>query len=589
MRKDDHREAGVRTLRGIAASPGIAIAPAYCYVPAHLDIPARAPAGPAEEYDLFQAACEQARVDLTVLRERVEARTGSQDEAAIFEAHLLMLEDPLLTSMVEEKVESGLIAEAAIVQVAETVAGMLAGLEDETFAARAVDVRDVGQRILRALLNVPEMRLDQLPAPVVIVANDLSPSDTAMLDPALVLGFCTVGGGLTSHSAILARTLGIPAVVGMGKELTRVVRDGMMLLLDGQDGLLIVQPTESAQDRYRQVQGKRTARLEEIRERAQQEARTADGRRVEVVANIGDLASAREAVKLGAEGVGLLRTEFLYLGEVRPPDEEKQVQIYGKIFSALAGKPVTVRTLDIGGDKPPSFLSFPEEANPFLGWRAIRICLDERALFVTQLRAILRAAAGHELRVMFPMICNLDELLAARALLEQARSELREEGQVFNDEAEVGMMVETPAAAVTVDVLAEAADFFSLGTNDLTQYTLAVDRGNARVAQLFRPLHPAVLRLIRQTIAVAHTHRRWVGMCGELAGTPAAIPILLGLGLDEFSMAPQAIAEAKELIGALTVAEAKRIAEQALSLRSADEVEAYMRETLATLGAESRN
>jgi phosphoenolpyruvate-protein kinase (PTS system EI component) len=269
MRKDDHREAGVRTLRGIAASPGIAIAPAYCYVPAHLDIPARAPAGPAEEYDLFQAACEQARVDLTVLRERVEARTGSQDEAAIFEAHLLMLEDPLLTSMVEEKVESGLIAEAAIVQVAETVAGMLAGLEDETFAARAVDVRDVGQRILRALLNVPEMRLDQLPAPVVIVANDLSPSDTAMLDPALVLGFCTVGGGLTSHSAILARTLGIPAVVGMGKELTRVVRDGMMLLLDGQDGLLIVQPTESAQDRYRQVQGKRTARLEEIRERAQ--------------------------------------------------------------------------------------------------------------------------------------------------------------------------------------------------------------------------------------------------------------------------------------------------------------------------------
>jgi phosphotransferase system enzyme I (PtsI) len=575
--------AGEFRLNGVAASSGIVIAPAFCYVRAKMEIPARKAEAAAVEYGRFQAACEKAKGELVILREQIRERTGDDEEAAIFTAHLLILEDPMLTDMVAEKVANGLIVEQATAEMTETLAGMLAAMEDELFAARALDVRDVGRRVLRILLGLPEMRLDHLQEPVIIVADDLTPSDTATLDPEMTRGFCTAGGGMTSHSAILARTLGIPAVVGLGMQLMTAVQDGMLLLLDSQEGLLVARPTAATQAHYRQLQARQVSRMTGLQAQALREARTADGRRVEVTANIGDAASARTAVELGAEGVGLLRTEFLYLHETQPPPEAKQVQIYSDIFTALGGKPIIVRTLDIGGDKPPAYLPFPAEMNPFLGWRAIRICLDEPALFMTQLRALLRAAVGHDVRLMFPMINSLDELLAARALLDQARSELAAEGLAFNDEMPVGIMVETPAAAVLVDVLAEAADFFSLGTNDLTQYTLAVDRGNAQVAKLFQPLHPAVLRLIRQTIEAAHANGRWVGMCGELAGMPAAIPILLGLGLDEFSMAPRAIAEAKHLIGALTDAQARQIAAEALRCRTAAEVEAYMRGVLQTL------
>lgn len=314
-----------------------------------------------------------------------------------------------------------------------------------------------------------------------------------------------------------------------------------------------------------------------------EQGQTANGRRIEVAANIGDAASARDAVVNGAEGVGLLRTEFLYLDEVEPPSEEKQIAVYKEIFEVMGQRPVIVRTLDIGGDKPPSYLPFPQEMNPFLGWRAIRISLDRPELFQTQLRAILRAAVGHRVRIMFPMVSDLEELQAARRAVEDVKAQLAAEKLEFGNDVPVGIMVETPAAAMLVDVLADAADFFSLGTNDLTQYTLAVDRGNATVAKLFQALHPSVLRLIKRTIDLAHARGKWVGMCGELAGMQKAIPILLGLGLDEFSMNPRAIPDAKRLIRQLSDERACEIAEQALQLGTAREIEAYMTEELAKL------
>jgi phosphotransferase system enzyme I (PtsI) len=422
-----------------------------------------------------------------------------------------------------------------------------------------------------------------LQSPAIIIAQDLTPSDTAKLDPELVLGFCTAFGGLTSHSAILARTLGIPALVGMGADLLEKVKSGDALLMDGSSGVLIIDPTESTVAQYQEIKRKKDTLLLGIKATAQGEARTADGRRVEVAANIGEVETALEAVEFGAEGVGLLRTEFLYLSETRAPDEDKQFGIYQEIFAVLGQRPLIIRTMDIGGDKPPSYMPFPQEMNPFLGWRAIRMCMDDTGLFKTQLRAILRAAVGHDIRIMFPMIISLDELLCARGLIAQVESELQEEGKSYAQHVPVGIMVETPAAAVLVDILASAADFFSLGTNDLTQYTLAVDRGNEKVAGLFQPLHPAVLRLIKLTIDSAHSKGKWVGMCGELAGMQKAIPILLGLGLDEFSMASRSIPMAKHLIAKLTDQRAREIAAQALSLPTAIEIEAYMKTVLAEL------
>ena len=365
----------------------------------------------------------------------------------------------------------------------------------------------------------------------------------------------------------------------------KVVSTGTELILDGQEGTLLVHPGPERMEQYRNFKRKREARLAQIKTVALEPARTASGRRVEVAANIGDAASAREAVAYGAEGVGLLRTEFLYLEDTQPPGEEKQVRVYREIFTLMGQRPVIVRTLDIGGDKPPSYLPFPQEMNPFLGWRAIRISLARTDLFKTQLRAILRAAPGYPVRIMFPMIDGLDELRQARQVVEGVQEELKKEKLEYAEGVPVGIMVETPAAAVLVDMLAEAADFFSLGTNDLTQYTLAVDRGNATVSALYQPLHPAVLRLIKETIDLAHAKGKWVGMCGELAGMQKAIPILLGLGLDEFSMNPRAIPEAKHLISQLEDTNAARIAQHALTLGTAAEIESYMKATLGEFEA----
>jgi phosphoenolpyruvate-protein phosphotransferase (PTS system enzyme I) len=394
------------------------------------------------------------------------------------------------------------------------------------------------------------------------------------------LGFCTALGGLTSHSAILARTMGIPAIVALGDALINTIQAGNKLILDGNEGVIIINSSDQTIQKYQGMKKGREDRLIKIRANVLEAARTANGRKVEVAANIGDLDSAHEAVNNGAEGVGLLRTEFLYLEDTQPPSEEKQYQIYCKIFHVMGDLPIIIRTLDIGGDKPPSYLTFPQEMNPFLGWRALRISLDRPDLFKAQIRAILRAAVGHHVRIMFPMVSSLDELRGAKQVIETVKAELDNEGNQYANDVPIGIMVETPAAAMIVDILAEEADFFSLGTNDLTQYTLAVDRGNAKVASLYQPLHPAVLRLIKQTIYLAHDKGKWVGMCGELAGMLKAIPILLGLGLDEFSMNPRSIPEAKFLIHKLKDRQSRQIAMHALELKTAAETEKYMEEIL---------
>ncbi len=571
-----------KNLRGIPASDGIAIGPVFCYIPTELTIPVCAAGGADEEMARFTAARERARVELQGLYEAVAKRAG-KEEASIFEAHQEMLSDPALEGKIREFVEVGQTAEQALSLAIEELANLLAGMDDELFAARALDVKDVGRRILRILLGLPDTALSAVTEPSIIIAEDLTPSDTASLDPALTYGFITAQGGLTSHSAILARTLGLPAIVGMGSGLLDKVSSGAFIVMDGRTGEMIVEPDQETIARYKQIKMERESRLLILKAAAEKDAVTANGRRVEIAANIGEAASARDAMEHGAEGIGLLRTEFLYLEDTQPPSEEKQYRIYREIFEVMKGRPVIVRTLDIGGDKPPSYMPFPAEMNPFLGWRAIRISLDEPGLFKTQLRAILRAAAGHHARIMFPMISDLDELRRARAIFESVKRDLELASVEFAADVPVGIMVETPAAAVLVDVLAEASDFFSLGTNDLTQYTMAVDRGNAKVSGLFQPLHPAVLRLIRQTIDAGHAKGKWVGMCGELAGMTKAIPILLGFGLDEFSMNPRAIPEAKNLIGKLTDEKAREITGQAMSLRTAAEIENYTTGILASL------
>ena len=571
-----------KNLKGIPASDGIAIGSVFCYIPIELAIPVCAAGSVDDEMDRYCSARERAHAELQGLYEAIEKRAG-QEEASIFKAHQEMLFDPALEAKVRELVEIGQTAEQALVKATEEFAGLLAGMGDELFAARALDVKDIGRRILRILLGLPDTALSAVTEPSIIVAEDLTPSDTASLDPKLTLGFITAQGGLTSHSAILARTLGLPAIVGMGNGLLNKVSSGTFIVMDGRSGELIIEPDDDSVTRYRQIKAQRESHLQILKAAAEKDALTANGRRVEVAANVGEASSARDAVEHGAEGIGLLRTEFLYLEDTQPPSEEKQYRIYREIFNVMGTCPVVVRTLDIGGDKPPSYMPFPEEMNPFLGWRAIRISLDEPELFKTQLRAILRAAVGYQARIMFPMVSDLDELQRAREIVEAVKRNLTLDSVEFAADVPVGIMVETPAAAVLVDVLAEASDFFSLGTNDLTQYTMAVDRGNARVSRLFQPLHPAVLRLIRQTIEAGHAKGKWVGMCGELAGMTKAIPILLGFGLDEFSMNPRAIPEAKNLIGKLTDDKAHEIAEQAMSFGTAAEIETYMKGILASL------
>jgi len=568
----------MRKLRGIAASRGIAIGPAFCFRKIGLAFERCVVEDPAAEWARLEAALETAREQLNEVHVKAEAESGTE-QAAIFQAHAMMLEDPELLETVRSSIEEdeGLNAEAALNDAAESYAQMLESLDDEYLSARAADVRDVAERVLRILLGVAESPTEGLAEPSIVLARDLTPSDTVLLDKSLVLGFCTAEGGATSHTAILARGLGLPAVVGAGPDVL-AVSDGETLVLDGSEGTLSVAPDDETVARYRDRRGRIATVLKEACEKADQPAVTRDGHRVEVVANIGNVEGAEAAQSAGAEGVGLLRTEFLYLERARLPSEEEQYQAYRAIVDVFQDQPVILRTLDVGGDKELPCLDLPDEMNPFLGVRGIRLCLERPGLLKPQLRAALRAGVGRNLKAMFPMVATLAEVQAARAMVEECRAELEAEGQAVAEEMEIGIMIEIPAAAINADHLAAEVDFFSIGTNDLSQYTMAADRTNAGVAPMASGFQPAVLRLVHDTIAAAHGRGKWVGLCGELAGEPLAIPILLGLGLDEFSMNPPVIPLVKQIIRALTLDEAREVAQAALELESSDAVKALVRE-----------
>jgi len=572
----------VKTLRGIAASGGLAIGPAFHFQKAGLCCERTTVQDPAAEWARFQAALATAGEELA--RVCALAETQCQpEEAAIFQAHLLILDDPDLLDQVQFRIaEQHLNAAAALNEAAGVYIQTLEALDNEYLRARAADVRDVTDRVLRILLGVAESPTAGLTTPAVIIASDLTPSDTVLLDKSLVVGFCTAEGGATSHTAILARGWGLPAVVGIGPQVLEIPA-GVPVIVDGDEGAVLVEPEAGVVARYRARQSRADVALAQAREHAHEPAITRDGHRVEVVANVGNVAGAVAAREAGAEGIGLLRTEFLYLERATLPDEEEQYQAYRAILEVFGTQPVVLRTLDIGGDKDLPYLDLPRELNPFLGLRAIRLGLARPELLKPQLHAALRAGVGHNLKVMFPMVATVAEVRAARALLDECRAELLAQGQPVA-EIEVGIMVEIPAAAIMAHRLAAEVDFFSIGTNDLSQYTLAADRTNAQVAALASAFQPAVLHLVRDVITAAHARGRWVGLCGELAGEPLAVPILLGLGLDEFSMNPPAIPRVKQIIRALTLDQAREVAQAALELDSPEAIQALVRERVPAAG-----
>jgi phosphocarrier protein FPr len=547
-------------LTGVAASGGVAIGPAR-----HLRAPAgpppeRAAEAPEREREKLDGAIAAARDAIAVDRKAVAERAGAA-EAAIFDAHLALLDDEAMLEPAHAAIAGGASAERAWHDAAEQVADRYRALDEPLLRERAADVLDVGQRVVGALTGAQRSGPAE---PGIVIAGELTPADAAGLDPALVRGIATAHGAATAHAAILARALGLPAAVGLGEGLL-AVEEGTPLLLDGDAGVVQVDPPEDmlrdAEERRERAAQRRAA----ARERAHEPGATRDGARVEVFANLGKASQATEAVDLGAEGVGLLRTEFLFLDRPELPDEDEQAQTLRDIAVALDGRPLVVRTLDAGADKPLPALPMPPEANPFLGVRGIRLALQRRDVLATQLRAILRVAAEHPVKAMLPMVSTLAEVRAARALLDEAR-----EATGIGAPLEFGIMVEVPAAALTAAKLAEHVDFFSLGTNDLTQYTMAAERGDERLAPLLAGPQPAVLRLVRETVAAADAHGRWVGVCGELAGDPPAAILLAGLGVTELSMAPALIPEAKAALRAVDLPAARAAAESALEAEDAD-------------------
>lgn len=569
----------MKTITGIPASYGIAIGPAFVYQRVELEIRRETIDDTDVEWARFESAQVTARTQLDEIYLKAEKESGDE-HAAIFKAQLMMLDDPELVSAVKTVVfEQKIKVESALADAVENYAGMLEALEDEYLSARALDIRDVGARMLRILLGVSDTPAKDLSLPSIIIADDLTPSDTILLDKTYVLGFCTAKGGATSHTAILARSLGIPAVVGAGNTVQHL-RNGIQLIVDGDSGEVIVDPDAPTLSEYHLRQDKSLLIKEKASEVAHQPAVTSDGHQVEIVANIGNVEDAHAALKAGAEGVGLLRSEFLYLERSSLPTEEEQYQSYKAIADTFGELPVILRTLDVGGDKEIPYIDLPKEDNPFLGVRAIRLCLNRPQLFKPQLRAALRAGQGNNLKLMFPMVASVEEVVQAKSLLEECRRELEQEGHLIQDKMEVGIMIEIPAAAIIADQLAEVVDFFSIGTNDLSQYTMAADRTNAKVAQIASGFQPAVFRLIKQVIDAAHARGKWVGLCGEMAGELIAIPILLGLGLDEFSMNPPAIPYAKLLIQSISLEKAKAVAELALNQLNSNEIRALVLELI---------
>ncbi|TCO59148.1 phosphoenolpyruvate--protein phosphotransferase [Caldanaerobacter subterraneus] len=503
-----------------------------------------------------------------------------KEKAEIFEAHLMLASDPELIEGVENMIKTELVtADNAVNKVIEQNASVMESLNDEYLRERAVDLRDVGNRIIENLLGVKSVNLSDLEEEVVVIARDLTPSDTATMKKEMVLGFATDVGGRTSHTAIMARSLEIPAVVGLGN-VTSQVKAGDLVIVDGLEGIVIVNPDEKTVEDYKSKKESYEKKVEGLKQLKDLPAETPDGKKVMLAANIGTPKDVASALANGAEGVGLFRTEFLYMDRNSLPSEEEQFEAYKEVVEKMGGRPVTIRTLDIGGDKELPYLDMPKEMNPFLGYRAIRLCLDRPDIFKTQLRAILRASAYGNVQIMYPMISSVEEVRKANSILEEVKAELDREGVKYDKEIKVGIMVEIPSAAVTADILAKEVDFFSIGTNDLTQYTLAVDRMNEHVKEYYQPFHPAILRLVKMVIDAAHKEGKFAAMCGEMAGDPLAAVILLGLGLDEFSMSATSIPEIKNIIRNVEYEKAKEIAEKALNMSEAREIEKMMKDVI---------
>jgi len=568
-------------LKGVIASPGVVMGKVFLLDVTKLKV-VRQKISPEEvklQIENFKEAVLRTEKEIMKIKEKVHHEMG-EEYANIFEAHLLVLKDPLLIFEVSERIKKEYInVEYALWEVLEMITGNITALEDEYMRERVVDIYDIGRRILENLTGTANISLQELKEDVIVVAHNLTPSDTSHMYKGKIIGFATDIGGQTSHTAIMARALEIPAVVGL-RDITFRVKSGDTLIIDGSQGIVIINPDANTIEEYerrKRLFDEFKAGLAWLKDLPGQ---TNDGYRVDIAANI-ELPQEVDVVKNeGAEGIGLYRTEFLYLDRTDLPTEEEQLEAYRQVISQMLPYPVTIRTLDVGGDKFLSYLGIPTEVNPFLGLRAIRLCLRNKEMFKTQLRALFRASSFGKLRIIFPMISELDELRQIKRVIAEVKQELRIEKVCFDPNIEMGIMIETPSAAITSDIFADEVDFFSLGTNDLIQYTIAIDRINEQLAHLYNPLHPAILRLIKYTIESAHKRGKWIGMCGEMAGDPLFTIILVGMGLDELSMSSASIPKVKEVIRGINIREAKELVEKILTLQSADEIEEVLKKTM---------
>ena len=572
------------TLQGIAASDGIAIAKVYTLTEPDLTVTKVTVEDSEKEVSRLDDALAASIKDVELIKETALKNLG-EEEAQVFDAHLMVLSDPELIGQVKDSITSNKVnAESALKEVTDMFISIFAGMEDNPYMQeRAADIRDVSKRILAHLLGVKIPSPATIKDEVIIVAADLTPSDTAQLNRQYVKAFVTDIGGRTSHSAIMARSLEIPAIVGT-KEVTSIAKDGDIIIVDGLSGEVFLNPSEEVVAEYRAKAEAFALQQAEWEKLKDSKTYTKDGHQVELAANIGTPKDLEGVVNNGAEGVGLYRTEFLYMDSHEMPTEEDQFEAYKAVLEGMNGKPVVVRTMDIGGDKELPYLPLPHEMNPFLGYRAIRISLNEPEMFRTQLRALLRASVYGKLRIMFPMIATLNDFRGAKALLEEEKAKLIEEGVAVSDDIQVGIMIEIPAAAVLAHQFAKEVDFFSIGTNDLIQYTMAADRMNERVSYLYQPYNPSILTLIKHVIDSAHKEGKWAGMCGEMAGDQTAVPLLVGLGLDEFSMSASSVLKTRSLIAKLTLSDMQALADKAINeCATVQEVEALVEEAVSKI------